>query len=234
MSLNINQHRTIMVRILKNTFENPILSTNLGFKGGTALYLFYDLNRFSVDLDFDLIHTDKSPDVFREMENLLTNFGKLKEKIEKRYTIFFLLQNENKDLGVANIKIEINKRDFGSKYEAKNLLGFVSKVMTLEDMFANKLVAFYERNGVASRDIFDMYYFLERQIIPNAKIINLRTGLEIDVFLKRCVKILKEINNKRILSGLGELIDDKQKNWVRESLLSEVTLMLNLRLGGKT
>jgi hypothetical protein len=39
-----------------------------------------------------------------------------------------------------NIKIEINRRIYGSRYEMNNYLGISMLVMVKEDMFAHKLV----------------------------------------------------------------------------------------------
>jgi hypothetical protein len=42
-----NRHRFLMVQILKDIYSDLDLSSNLGFKGGTALMFFYGLPRFS-------------------------------------------------------------------------------------------------------------------------------------------------------------------------------------------
>lgn len=55
MMLDAAHHKTILIRILKDIYTDTTIGPFLGFKGGTAAYLFYDLNRFSVDLDFDLL-----------------------------------------------------------------------------------------------------------------------------------------------------------------------------------
>jgi predicted nucleotidyltransferase component of viral defense system len=50
--IDINRHKFLLLQILKDIYSNIELSNWLGFKGGTALLFFYDLPRFSVDLDF--------------------------------------------------------------------------------------------------------------------------------------------------------------------------------------
>lgn len=59
MSLDIATHKNVLIKILKDIYTNPTLGPILGFKGGSAVYLFYGLNRFSVDLDFDLLQLEK-------------------------------------------------------------------------------------------------------------------------------------------------------------------------------
>ena len=53
--LNTKEHKNILVRIVKDIYTDNTLGPLLGFKGGTAAMLLYELDRFSVDLDFDLL-----------------------------------------------------------------------------------------------------------------------------------------------------------------------------------
>ena len=53
--IDINSHRPILLGILKDLYQDRTVASWLGFKGGTALYFFHGLNRFSVDLDFNLL-----------------------------------------------------------------------------------------------------------------------------------------------------------------------------------
>ena len=57
--IDINKHKYFLVQILKDIYSDIELANYLGFKGGTALMFFYDLPRFSVDLDFNLINEGK-------------------------------------------------------------------------------------------------------------------------------------------------------------------------------
>lgn len=38
-------------------------------------------------------------------------------------------------------------------------------------------------------------------------------------FLNKCIDLLAKKSNTHILAGLGELIDENQKTWVKENLL---------------
>ena len=55
MTLNYSIHKNIQLQILKEIYTDTTIAPLLGFKGGTAALMFHDLNRFSVDLDFDLL-----------------------------------------------------------------------------------------------------------------------------------------------------------------------------------
>jgi hypothetical protein len=97
-----------------------------------------------------------------------------------------------------------------------------------------RLVAMVERIGSANRDIFDVYFFLKNNWSINEQIIAKRTGLPMPAFLQKCIDALEALNNKGILSGLGELLDTKQKAWVREKLCSETVFLLKMKLENHT
>jgi predicted nucleotidyltransferase component of viral defense system len=230
MSLNIIQHKKILIKILKDIFTDTTLGPILGFKGGSAAYLFYGLDRFSVDLDFDLLDESKKDYVFERVHVLLEKYGKLKQAEKKNSTLFFLLSYDNKELDAQNIKVEINLRSFGSKYIVESYLGISMKVMTQEDMFAHKLVAMLERIGKTNRDFFDVAFFLQKEWPINKKIVELRTGLSYPEFLKKCIEALEKLGGKDMLSGMGELLSEPQKNWVKTQLRTETIFLLKLEL----
>lgn len=226
MALTIATHKNILVKILKDIYTDTTLGPLLGFKGGTAAYLFYDLSRFSVDLDFDLLVLEKTEYVFERVRKILETYGTVKEAEVKRFSLFYVLSYENKVPGAENIKVEINRRDFGSKYAVKSYLGIPMKVMVQEDMFAHKLCAMAERIGNANRDIFDVCYFLDKMWDCNTKIIEERTGMKYKDFLLHCAVLLEEMDDQNLLAGLGELLDEKQKAWVKSKLKSETIFHL--------
>lgn len=228
---DIDKHKNILVRILKDIYSDTKLSPALGFKGGTAAFLFYNLNRFSVDLDFDLLNKEKEDYVFKKIEKILKKYGTLKDKQVKKFNLFYFLSYEEK---AVNIKIEINRREFGSQYEIKSYLGIPMKVMVRKDMFAHKLVAMYERIGKANRDIFDVWFFSKNDWSINKNIVEKRTNLSFDKFLNKCISTLKDLPNRSILKGLGEVLDEKQKIWAKRHLKEDVIFNLKLmRKNGK-
>ena len=230
MTLNTTTHKNILIKILKDIYTDSTIGPLLGFKGGTAVYLFYNLNRFSVDLDFDLLDAEKEDYVFEQIKKILENYGAIKEAEKKRFNLFYVLAYDDKVPGAQNIKVEINRREFGSKYEVKSYLGISMKVMVQEDMFAHKLCAMYERIGKTNRDIFDVWYFLQNEWPVNKKIVEERTSMIFKEFLQKCVDSLEKMTDQNILSGMGELLDAKQKDWVKAKLRTETIFLLKLKL----
>lgn len=227
MRVNITTHKNILIKILKDIYTDSSLGPFLGFKGGTAAYLFYSLNRFSVDLDFDLLNETKEQEVFEKVEKIAGEYGRVKDKINKSHTLFILLSYSEE---AQNIKIEINKRSFGSQYEVKNYLGISMLVMRSEDMFAHKLVAMTERRKIANRDIFDTHFFLKSDWEINREIVEHRTKTSFANYLKRCIYFLEDKSERGILFGMGELINEKQKSWVKSKLKKETIFLLKLML----
>jgi predicted nucleotidyltransferase component of viral defense system len=222
----LKYHKEILTRILYDLVSETGLAEILGFKGGTAVYFFYELPRYSVDLDFDLLQEKFTGENFVLIKNILEKYGEIKDVYEKRYSVLFEISYSDK---TQNIKVEINKRNFGSEYEIKYLYGLPLKVMKKEDMFANKLVAMFERECKVNRDIFDVYFFLDKGWEFNDKIIIKRTGFERKEFLLRLLKLLRKKNNARILSGLGDLLEDDLKKWVKLNLLKKTIFLLELK-----
>jgi len=227
MTINISTHKTILFQILKDIYSNGKISPFLGFKGGTATLMFYNLDRFSVDIDLDLLDESKEDLVFEEVIEIVKKYGTLKESYKKRFNLFCLLSYEEKS---HNIKVEINRRTYGSKYEIRTYLGVSMLVMVQEDLFAHKLMAMHERIGKTSRDIYDVWFFLSKRFPINQEIIEKRSEMPFNQLVKKCIEQLEKFDNKHILDGLGELLTPSQKDWVKAKLKEETISLLKLRL----
>jgi len=225
--LDRNVHKTILLQILKDIYTNASIGPALGFKGGTAAHFFYDLGRFSVDLDFDLLKETDEDVVFNQIEGILREYGSIKERYRKLNTLLFVLSYGEKE---HNVKVEINRRNFGSRYELRRYLGVSMLVMVKEDMFAHKLVAMLERTKTANRDVFDVWHFLKNRWPINKEIVEKRTKMGFQDYLKNCVKFVESLSDRNILAGVGELIDAKQKAWAKANLKNDTAFLLKLRL----
>jgi predicted nucleotidyltransferase component of viral defense system len=230
MTLDYSKHKSILLQILKDVYSDTSLATVLGFKGGTAALLFYDLNRHSVDLDFDLLDDTKEQEVFEKLQKITASYGTIAESKIKYFNLLNIISYAS---GAQQIKVEVNRRNFGSKYEVKTLLGISMLVMTKEDMFANKLMAMYERIGKTSRDIFDVYFFYKKMWEINKTIVEARAEMSFKELLQKCIDKLEQMDNKHILDGLGELITESQKDWARAKLKTETIFLLKLALSNE-
>ncbi len=220
---DINRHKFFLVQILKDIYADLELANYLGFKGGTALMFFYDLPRFSIDLDFDLLNTEKEEAVFQKVRGIILKYGDIHDEAKKHFGPLIVLDY---GIGERKLKIEISKRWFNSRYEIKNLLGFNVRVMLVSDMFAHKLCALLDRSSTTNRDIFDAWFFMQRQTPVNKNIVESRMKVSLATHIENCIDLLETLKKKHLLDGLGELMDADIKNFVRKNLLIETINLL--------
>jgi predicted nucleotidyltransferase component of viral defense system len=212
-----------MLQILKDIFSDAELADCLGFKGGTALMFFYDLPRFSVDLDFNLLDPSKEKQVYEKLRNILLKYGKIHDEALKFFGAIFVLdygQNERK------LKVEISNRQYDNHYEIKNLLGIEMRVLVRSDMFAHKLCALLDRTEITGRDIFDCWFFLNSHTPVNANIVESRMGMPLQDYLQHCIETLEQVSDKTIMNGLGELTDGEMKKFAKTKLRKETISLL--------
>ncbi len=221
-------HKNILLKILMDIYEDKTIGPVLGFKGGTAAYLFYGLDRFSVDLDFDLLDETKEEYIFDGINKILERYGTVKDSNKKRFSLLFILSYDNKIETAQNVKIEINLRQFDSRYELKSYMGISMLVMVKEDMFAHKLMAMHDRLGKTNRDIYDVWFFAKNNWLINRDIVEKRAGISFKKLIEIVIFDLENFNDHNILDGLGELLNSKQKAWVKERLKKETIFFLKL------
>ena len=93
-------------------------------------------------------------------------------------------------------------------------------------LFASKLSALLSRSEAAMRDLYDIYYFSKNHWDINAEIIKIRTGKSVKEYLADCIAFIEKVKNNQILHGIGELLDNKEKAWVKNHLKTEAIFML--------
>lgn len=227
--LNKELHRSVLIDVLKEIYSESSLGPILGFKGGTALYLFHNLDRFSVDLDFNLLAPDEEENVFHKMLEILRKYGELKDYALKHFGALLAI---NYSKGNHRLKLDISNRQTNDRYELKLYLGVPVKVMLLEDMAANKLMALTQRKTPAARDVFDVNFILKNYIHINERIIEERLSRSLKEQLEYTIDYLEANFKSNLLDGLGELLEDKQKPWVQNKMKEDTIMRLKQRFEG--
>ncbi len=222
--IDLNKHKFLLIQILKDIYSDIELSNCLGFKGGTALMFFYDLPRFSVDLDFNLLDKEQEDLVYNKLRIILLKYGSIYDEAKKYYGPIVVL---NYGYGERKLKVEISNRVFENRYEIRNLLGINVKIMVQEDMFAHKLCALLDRASITNRDIFDCWFFMEKRTPINKNIVESRMKMPLTEYLQQCIDLLESMNDKGLLQGLGELMEDSMKKFVQTKMKSETISLLN-------
>ncbi|MCM8790076.1 MAG: nucleotidyl transferase AbiEii/AbiGii toxin family protein [Candidatus Omnitrophica bacterium] len=137
----------------------------LVFGGGTMLRLCYELNRYSVDIDFWFIKKVDAKSYFDRMRRYLEMNFDLTDAQIKFYMLLFEIRSKDYP---KRLKIEIRKEarqcDFQekiafSKFSTKQV---ILRVHTLEQTMKNKVEAALERKEI--RDFFDIEFMLRRGI----------------------------------------------------------------------
>ncbi len=223
--IDLNKHKFLLVQILKDIYADIQLSNILGFKGGTALMFFYDLPRFSVDLDFNLLDKNQEDMVYNRVRKILLKYGSIYDEAKKFYGPLVVLNYGHTE---RNLKVEISNRVFENRYEIKNLLGINIKVMVLEDMFAHKLCALSDRKSIANRDLFDCWFFLEKRTPINKDIVESRMKMPLTDYIQKCIDLLESMSDKGLLHGLGELMDNSLKHFVQNEMKRETISLLKM------
>lgn len=223
--VEINKHKFFLVQLLKDIYGDLELANTLGFKGGTALMLFHDLPRFSVDLDFNLLNPGKTDLVYDRLREMVTRYGSIRDEAKKHHGMIIVLDYGQHQ---RNLKIEVSNRAFGDRYEIRNYLGIQVRVMQLPDMLSHKLCALLDRKTFTHRDVFDCHFLMEKRIPINSGIIEKRMGMPLETYLQHCIDAVEQINEKKILSGMGELMSNDTRQFVKHRLKQETISLLNM------
>lgn len=219
-----NKHKFYMARILSLIFKDKHLCNVLAFKGGTSLMFFHNLNRFSTDLDFNLLDPDKLDLAYDKVRAILTRFGTIDAEAKKLYGPVLVL---NYGKGERMLKVEISVRQYPNHYEMRSLAGTDIRVMVMPDMFAHKLCAMGER--LSPRDIYDVWFFLQNHTEINEEIVRIRTAKSVSEYTAWCAEHVKEASPKLLMQGLGEVLNDaKSKTFVKNKLIAETSSALEL------
>lgn len=215
--LNQDKHRQIMFQIIKDIFSDPI-GKYLAFKWGTACYFLYGLDRFSTDLDFDLVEEINIDD---KIIALLQKYWSIK-KWQK-----IILSYGDHDI---NIKIDISRKiRSANQYTLIDFYGTLIRTQNKATVFANKLVALTERS--TNRDIYDVYFFFQQLFDINEHVIAERTWSDLRTLYTLIIKKLQSLpKTYKILDGLWEVLNTSQKQRVKEHLVSDLISLMTMKL----
>lgn len=222
--LDKQKHEQILKNILRDIYTATDLQAKLAFKGGTCLYLFYGLDRFSVDLDFNLTADDLNEGL---ITGILNRYLKIDDNMNKYLTLIWVGSYE-KDK--PKIKLEINKRDYPDKYTNKDFYGITIPTLSPDCMFAHKLCAITDRPKLQNRDLYDAHFMFTKQFEINEEIIKIRTGKTVKQYFADLVRFIeKNVKPNTILEGLGELLNNNQKDRVKATLIRDLLFDLKSR-----
>ncbi len=195
---------------ISNNTKNELI-----FKGGTCLYKFYKLERFSEDLDFSCAIPINFDNLLKRMILDFKKFGitaEIHKKKEPFNTILATLKIKGPlfagtsqsyaSLGIdINFKSEVLRKpevlSFSSIYP--DIPPFSILCMTKEEIFAEKIRAILTRKK--ARDLFDLFFLINKNIAPDLNLIQ-----------KKLQYYNRSFELKEITKRIGEL----ESLWTRE------------------
>jgi len=228
------KHKIQLLRLLREILKNNFLVNNLQFKGGTYAALRGVLDRFSVDLDFDLTDKNKISEI-REICYSIFNKLNFQIKDESKNHLQFFLRYEAKENERNTLKLEINDNvSKFNKYEKICLqeIDMFCSGHTLDTMFANKLVAakarFDKNNKIAGRDFYDIHKFFIEGILVNKEVVVGRTGIDYSEYLKTLLEFIDtELTDEILYEDLNPLIQQSNLSYVISNLKPELKVLIN-------
>lgn len=230
-------HRGQLFKILMEIADSPMLAKNLVFKGGTCAAMQGLLDRFSVNLDFDLVSGADKENVKVELKTIFPKLG-LIVKNQSKTTIQYVLKYPAPENSRNTLKLDTVDESLAVGIYQPIYLSDIDRYLlcqTIETMFAHKLVAVLDRyskhHSVAGRDIYDIYYFFLNQHTYSPTIIQTRTRLGLDAFFGELIDFIQnKVTESIINEDLNMLLPPQQFSAIRKSLKAEVLAMLRSEL----
>lgn len=221
-------HKAWFCRILIGISDDPFLLDCLAFKGGTCAAMRGILDRFSVDLDFDLLDKNENTEVQKHLESLFRRLDFSIKDHSKKVPQYFL-KYPNKAGQRNTIQFDVSfPPPHSNDYEKIRLIEIdrIIQCQTIPTMFANKLVAtmerFKQRGSLAGRDIYDIHHFFMQGLSYKEEIIQERTGKSAQVFLPKLGDFISSHFNQRIIDqDLNVLLPVDQFRKLRPFMLQE-------------
>jgi len=196
------------------------LSNDLIFKWWTSLMLFYNLDRFSEDLDFNF-SKDETIDIMNNRLSILWYNFESKDTVYWRLYKVEYWNEENKFHCI--IDLAKYKYKTSPKFNIKFFWWKPIKVLSLSHNFAHKISAFYERKKW--RDVVDINFYLSKWVFPDNDILMERHNRD---FKQNLVIFLKELQTPYINQRLKNALDQLHfKNYTIEEFKDNI--IQNLR-----
>lgn len=229
-------HRYHLFQVLTAIIDDPILMHSCFFKGGTAATMLGILDRFSVDLDFDLAAEANIPLIRSRLESIFPKLS-LSIKDQSHRAIQYILHYDAPDKLRNTIKLDlIGNPTPASEYQSSYLPEIDRQVMTqsIPTIVANKLCtpfSRWEQKRLAGRDLYDIHYFLTHTKPYNSALIVERSGQQLPDFFTSLIKFIESKYTQTILDqDINQLLDPVYFKSIRLSLKENTLLALRLEL----
>ncbi|MBS3138746.1 nucleotidyl transferase AbiEii/AbiGii toxin family protein [Candidatus Woesearchaeota archaeon] len=216
-----NTERDYLLEMLLFTLYTKI-KNELVFKGGTAMYKMYGLNRFSEDLDFTFMkHRKEISRIIQEVTDQLTLVGiyvKIKDIKNYRQQVNVHLEckgplyNGSKESLVfiplnLSLREKVRQATFEMLFSSyREIPSFEVYVMKEQEIAAEKVRAILSRDK--ARDVYDLWFLLKKGVILDKELVENKLKIAGMHFNKKKIleaiavkKKMWEIDLKKIMLG---------------------------------
>lgn len=226
-------HKIQLYRLLIAILDQRSLSYDLYFKGGSCAAMLGWLDRYSVDLDFDLNAEANKKLVYKDLFIIFRRLN-LEVKTQAKDSLFFVLGYQAKPgfrnslkLGIMQERIAAN--DYNAFYLSE--IDRYAICQTKETMVANKLVALVDRfekhHVIAGRDLYDINYFLSLGYPYKKEVIEERRKTSAyDFFVELREFISDKITERVITEDLSYLLTFEKFRAIRKTLKTEALILI--------
>ena len=202
-------HKAMLYRLLIAMLDTKYVAPYVRFKGGTCAAMLGWLDRFSVDLDFDLAPAADKKHIRESLKTIFSENGfTVTQSAAKE--LYFILKyqapaGERCLLKLSIIDLPIQANLYAPQYLPD--IGRYATCQTVETMFANKLVALTNRykkyHTIAGRDLYDIHHFFIQGYGFNKNVIIERTSQEPKTYLRNLITFVeKNVTEKTIIEDL--------------------------------
>lgn len=208
-----------LIEILQKMAQSKV-GRWLAFKGGSALRLFWNLPRFSQDLDFNLLSRGEPQEVLGLLKSLSRDY-EMTDLHRKRNTLIgeYRFQWEGPNY---RIKVEVALKAFEVPVETKLLRGIPILLVREDFLTAGKFHALLSRD--APRDVFDYWFILEKNLSYNREFLIQEFG-SLERFFERSRERVVSMDKRKLLTDVGKLVDEPTRAWFKTSFRED---LLNL------
>ena len=226
-------HKSTLHRLLMEIVDRPLMAQSLAFKGGSCAAMLGYLDRFSVDLDFDVLEGVDEAELRKIFHQVFEQLG-FSVTLEFDKVLFFQLRYPSSPRKRNTLRVSATSGRIGSNQYKVQYFPEIDRLInsqTIETMFANKLVAVTDRYAqhqtIAGRDIYDIHHFFVQGHAYHGAIIRERTGLEPKEYFGNLIDFIREHVTQTIINeDLNSLMPHKQFQQVRKILIPETLAIL--------
>jgi predicted nucleotidyltransferase component of viral defense system len=226
-------HKVNMYRLLSAILNDNWLSQQLVFKGGTCAALRGWLNRFSIDLDFDLPDKTMKPEVRTRIIEIVDSL-RFEIKDQSHDHLQFFLKYSSPPMMRNTLKLEINDTPSPlNESEPANLaeLNRIAITQTQSTMVANKMVAALGRlentGSVAGRDFYDLHHFLSQGYEIKKDIVEERTKRAYGDYVTSLIDYVEHtLTETKLYEDINPLLPANEIQKVVKNLREELLWLL--------